>query len=81
MHAFAGGQQAFAQGVAHFVLAQAATTTGTTFTDDGVGGTLVPGVGLESLRSRVCETGGTLSIEQAAPRGTRLVLTLDEDDR
>lgn len=50
-------------------------------TDDGVGGTLVPGVGLESLRNRVCETGGTLSIEQAAPRGTRLVLTLDEDDR
>jgi len=49
--------------------------------DDGIGGTVVPGVGLESLRSRVSETGGTLSIEPAAPRGTRLVLTLDEDDR
>ena len=49
--------------------------------DDGIGGTVVPGVGLESLRSRVSETGGTLSIEQAAPRGTRLVLALGEDDR
>ncbi len=49
--------------------------------DDGIGGTVVPGVGVESLRSRVAEVGGTLSIEPALPRGTRLVLTFDEDDQ
>lgn len=49
--------------------------------DDGIGGTVVPGVGLESLRSRVSEIGGTISIEPAHPKGTRLVLTLGTDDR
>ncbi len=49
--------------------------------DDGIGGPVVPGVGLQSLRSRVAEIGGTLSIESAHPKGTSLVLTLDARDR
>lgn len=48
--------------------------------DDGIGGGVVPGVGLESLRNRAAEIGGVLSIEPAEPKGTRLVLTLDEGD-
>lgn len=44
--------------------------------DDGVGGAIVPGVGLQSLMGRAAEVGGTLSIEPRQPTGTRLVLTL-----
>ncbi|GAB3755956.1 hypothetical protein GCM10027599_20280 [Yimella radicis] len=45
-------------------------------TDDGIGGAVVPGVGLQSLRGRAAEVGGTLSIEPMLPTGTRLLLTL-----
>lgn len=50
--------------------------------DDGIGGPtvnpVVPGVGLESLRSRATEVGATLSVEPAHPKGTQLILTVDE---
>ncbi len=45
-------------------------------TDDGPGGAVVPGVGLQSLRGRAAEVGGTLSIEPMLPTGTRLLLTI-----
>lgn len=46
--------------------------------DDGVGGTVVPGVGLQSLRDRAVALGGTLSIESIEPTGTRLSLAVPE---
>lgn len=45
-------------------------------TDDGIGGVVVPGVGLQSLRGRAAEVGGALSIEPMLPTGTRLLLTM-----
>ncbi len=50
-------------------------------TDDGIAGAVVPGVGLQSLGSRAAEIGGTLTIEPAGPRGTRLLLTVPADRR
>lgn len=49
--------------------------------DDGIGGAVVPGVGLQSLRGRAAEVGGTLSIEPMLPTGTRLLLTLPTAER
>ncbi|WP_328473791.1 sensor histidine kinase [Actinoplanes sp. NBC_00393] len=45
-------------------------------TDDGVGGPIVPGVGLSSLRRRAEELGGTLQVDAGAGRGTRLRLEM-----
>lgn len=47
-------------------------------TDNGAGGPVIPGVGLESLRSRASEIGGTLVIESAHPTGTRLSITIPD---
>lgn len=44
--------------------------------DDGIGGIFTPGVGLTSLRRRAEDLGGTVRIEAADPRGTRLRLAL-----
>jgi signal transduction histidine kinase len=44
--------------------------------DDGVGGVIVPGVGLTSLRRRAEHLGGTLSIRPQQPVGTHLHLEL-----
>lgn len=49
--------------------------------DDGVGGAVVPGVGLQSLMSRATEVGGALSVEPMRPTGTRLLLSLPTDYR
>lgn len=49
--------------------------------DDGVGGAIVPGVGLQSLMSRATEVGGALSVEPMQPTGTRLLLSLPGDHR
>lgn len=49
--------------------------------DDGIGGAVVPGVGLQSLRGRAAEVGGTLSIEPMLPTGTRLLFTLPTAER
>lgn len=46
--------------------------------DDGRGGSLVPGVGLQSLRDRAEEVGGTLAVGLAEGGGARLVLTIPE---
>jgi signal transduction histidine kinase len=46
--------------------------------DDGVGGTVVPGVGLQSLRDRAAALGGTLSFDSAEPTGTCLSLVVPE---
>jgi two-component system NarL family sensor kinase len=47
-------------------------------TDDGTGlpARLRPGVGLDSMRQRARELGGTCTIENAAPRGTRVLAIL-----
>ncbi len=44
--------------------------------DDGVGGPVVPGVGLSSLASRAEALGGCLEVTPEPPRGTRLHLQL-----
>ncbi len=44
--------------------------------DDGVGGPVVPGVGLSSLTQRADALGGHLHVGPAQPRGTRLHLEL-----
>ena len=46
--------------------------------DDGIGGIFTPGVGLTSLRRRAEDLGGTVRIEAADPRGTRLRLALPQ---
>ncbi len=45
-------------------------------TDDGVGGPVVPGVGLSSLAQRAGNLGGRLSVGAADPRGTHMRLQL-----
>ncbi|MCB0967088.1 MAG: hypothetical protein KDB37_09660 [Ilumatobacter sp.] len=45
-----------------------------TVTDDGVGGDMIPGMGLASLRDRAAEIGGTLHWTSVEPTGTALVL-------
>ncbi|KGN34201.1 histidine kinase [Knoellia sinensis KCTC 19936] len=47
--------------------------------DDGTGfdaATTTPGFGLEGLRARAAELGGDVSVAEAEPRGTRLVMEL-----
>jgi len=44
--------------------------------DDGRGGTIRPGNGLDGMRERLQALGGTLRLEAAAPRGTRLLAEL-----
>lgn len=44
--------------------------------DDGVGGVIVPGVGLSSLRQRADTLGGCLELAPTEPSGTRLRLEL-----
>ncbi|WP_024870148.1 sensor histidine kinase [Pseudoxanthomonas suwonensis] len=44
--------------------------------DDGRGGAIRPGNGLEGMRERLQALGGSLAIEAAQPRGTRLVAEL-----
>ena len=44
--------------------------------DDGVGGPVVPGVGLSSLAARAEASGGRLEVAPMRPRGTRLHLEL-----
>jgi signal transduction histidine kinase len=46
--------------------------------DDGDGGVLVPGVGLQSLRDRAEEVGGQLAVGPDERGGTTLVLTIPE---
>lgn len=46
--------------------------------DDGCGGALVPGVGLQSLRDRAEEIGGRLTVGRNEDGGTRLALVLPE---
>lgn len=46
--------------------------------DDGCGGALVPGVGLQSLRDRAEEIGGRLTVGPNEGGGTRLALVLPE---
>jgi signal transduction histidine kinase len=46
--------------------------------DDGAGGALVPGVGLQSLRDRAEEVGGRLMVGPNEGGGTRLALVLPE---
>lgn len=40
--------------------------------DDGHGGALIPGNGLTGMRERITAVAGTLRVEPAQPRGTRL---------
>lgn len=44
--------------------------------DDGVGGQIVPGVGLSSLEQRAGTLGGWLKVATAEPKGTRMHLEL-----
>ena len=44
--------------------------------DDGRGGAIRPGNGLAGMRERLQALGGSLSIEPASPRGTRLAAEL-----
>lgn len=47
--------------------------------DNGVGGQVVPGVGLSSLEQRAATLGGCLNIAGAEPKGTRLRVELAAD--
>lgn len=47
-----------------------------TISDDGVGGPILPGTGLTSLRARAEALGGTLTIDAVAGRGTCLLVAL-----
>lgn len=49
--------------------------------DDGRGGALRPGNGLDGMRERLQLLGGQLRLEPAHPRGTRLVAELPLPDR
>ena len=44
--------------------------------DDGVGGPVVPGVGLASLSQRAASLGGQLTVTAATPHGTQLRVEL-----
>jgi len=50
--------------------------------DNGVGmdTTIAPGLGLESIRSRVTRLGGTLQIQSAKGQGTKLILRIPFGD-
>ena len=54
---------------------QVALLEGFRWRDDGVGGTLQTGHGLNGLKERVAQIGGTLAID--APRGGGLALTVE----
>ena len=52
------------------------TDNGASGTGGPIAGSVVPGVGLQSLHNRAAELGGTLSIVPVLPTGTRLLLTI-----
>jgi len=49
--------------------------------DDGVGGLVVPGVGLSSLAQRANSLGGCLKVTAADPKGTRMHVELPAGER